>query len=279
MKIGIGLPSTIPGTRGEVVLAWARQADAGPFSSLGIIDRLVYPNYEPMITLAACAGATQRIRLMTTVLLAPLRNPTLLAKEAATLDALSGGRLTLGLGIGGRADDFSAASVNFHERGRLFDEQLALLHRVWSGGPVNADAGAMGPKPVSANGPGILIGGYTPVAVKRAAKWGDGFISGAADLQTIKQLHEVALQSWKEAKRDGKPRQVASFYFALGDDAAERGGAYLRDYYAFLGPQADALARSIPTTPQAVKDQLQQYRDLGADEVMAWPCVADLSLV
>jgi alkanesulfonate monooxygenase SsuD/methylene tetrahydromethanopterin reductase-like flavin-dependent oxidoreductase (luciferase family) len=279
MEIGIGTPSTIPGTRGEVVLAWARQADAGPFSSLGIVDRLVYPSYEPMITLAACAGATQRIRLLTSVLLAPLRNPALLAKEAATLDVLSGGRLTLGLGVGGRADDFSAASVNFSERGRIFDEQLALMHRVWTGGPANADAGAIGPKPISANGPEILIGGYTPVAIKRAGKWGSGFISGGTDAQTAKQLYDLALQSWREEKRPGKPRLVSGFYFGLGEDAAERAGAYIRDYYSFIGPQVDAMARAVPTTPQAVKDRLQQYQDAGMDEVIAWPCIAELSQI
>ena len=109
MQIGIGLPANIPGVQGKLILDWAKKADSGPFSSLGLIDRLVYPNYEPLIAFAAAAGVTQRIRLMTTVLLAPLRNTAILAKQAASLDALSGGRLTLGLAIGGREDDFHAA--------------------------------------------------------------------------------------------------------------------------------------------------------------------------
>src|SRR5688500_4194810 len=121
MQTGVGLPATIPDADPSLILDWARQADSGPFSSLGIIDRLAYPNYEPLITLAVAAGVTQRIKLMTTVLLAPLRNAGILAKQAASLDSLSGGRLTLGLGIGGRDDDFAAAPASFHDRGRKFE--------------------------------------------------------------------------------------------------------------------------------------------------------------
>ena len=116
MDIAIGLPATIPGTSGSLVLDWARRADGGPFSSLGILDRLVYPNYETMITLAAAAAVTDGIRVMSTILIAPLRRGGVLAKQAATLDALSGGRLTLGLGVGAREDDFQFAPASFHDR-------------------------------------------------------------------------------------------------------------------------------------------------------------------
>src|ERR687889_2563453 len=141
MDIGIGLPATIPGTRGSLILDWAKQAESGPFSSLGILDRLVYPNYEPLITLAAAAAVTSRVRLMSTVLLAPLRRAGVLAKQAATIDALSGGRLTLGLGVGGREDDFQFAPASFHDRGRRFEEQLDLMKRIWAGQPVSDEVG------------------------------------------------------------------------------------------------------------------------------------------
>src|ERR687896_428011 len=176
MDIAIGLPATIPGTSGSLVLDWAKRADSGSFSSLGIIDRLVYPNYEPLVTLAAAAAVTDRVRLMTSVLIAPLRQAGVLAKQAATIDALSGGRLTLRLSVGAREDDFRAAPASFHDRSRSFEEQLELMKRVWSGQPVRDEVGAVGPPPAQAGGPELLIGGYTPFSIRRVGRWGDGFI-------------------------------------------------------------------------------------------------------
>src|SRR5207247_9837581 len=144
MRIGIGHPATIPGAKGQLILDWAKRADAGPFSSLGSLDRLVYPNYDALITLTAAAAVTQRIRLMTTVLLVPLHNAGLLAKQAASLDAISGGRLTLGVGIGAREDDFWAAPASFHDRGKRFETQLETMKRAWSGQPVAQDIGPVG---------------------------------------------------------------------------------------------------------------------------------------
>ena len=276
MKIGIGLPSTIPGTEGTRILDWAKKADSASFSSLSILDRLVYPNYESLITLAAVAGVTQRIRLITTVLLAPLRNPVLLAKQAASLDALSGGRLTLGLGIGGREDDYQAASVPFKKRGKLFDEELEILTKIWSGQPLNDTIGPIGPKPVQSNGPEILIGGYSPASIQRVGRWGNGFIAGGRDPKGTQQFFQLAQETWKGAGRPGKPRLVGCFYYALGPDAKERAGAYLRNYYSFLGPMVDGMINSLPLTIDAIKGRIQAYEEIGADEVIIWPCTPDL---
>src|SRR3954451_11380493 len=134
MEVGIGLPTTIPGVTGEQVLEWARRAEARGFSSLGTIDRIVYGNYEPLIALAAAAGVTERIRLATTIMIAPYRaNGALVAKQAASLDRLSGGRLTLGVAVGGREDDFEVSGVDFHTRGARFDTMLAEWVRIWEG--------------------------------------------------------------------------------------------------------------------------------------------------
>jgi len=279
MDVGIGLPATIPGTPGDLILDWARTADAGPFSSLGIIDRVAYLNYEPLITLAAAAGATRRIRLTTSVLLAPLRGAALLAKEAASLDALSGGRLTLGLGIGGREDDFRAVGVDMHRRGKIFDQQLEEMHRIWAGQPLSDTVGAIGPRPAHAGGPPILIGGFTPEAIRRLARWGEGYIAGGAAPQQARQGFEVAQQAWREAGRGGEPRFVSGMYFGLGPDAAERAGAYIKHYYAFLGPMVEQMASALPATPEAVKDAIKAFQDVGADEVILWPCIAELDQV
>src|SRR5260370_10039774 len=162
MNIGIRLPAAILGVKGELILEGASRADSAAFSSLGVLDRVVYQNYEPLMTLAAVAGVTRRLRLMTAVLLAPLRRTALLAKQAASLDALSNGRLTLGLGVGGREDDFLAAEVSFRDRGKRFDQQLALMIQIWSGQPVSGTIGEVGPVPVQPGGPELLMGGVLP---------------------------------------------------------------------------------------------------------------------
>jgi alkanesulfonate monooxygenase SsuD/methylene tetrahydromethanopterin reductase-like flavin-dependent oxidoreductase (luciferase family) len=279
MDVGIGLPATIPGTRGSLILDWARRADSGPFSSLGIIDRLVYPNYEPLITLASAAAVTDRVRLTTTVLIGPLRRSGVLAKQAATIDALSGGRLTLGLGIGGREDDFKAAPAPFEDRARRFEEQLDLMKRVWSGQPVSDEVGPIGPPPARPGGPEVLIGGYAEASIRRVGRWADGFVSGGIpDPEQVRQMFDLAEASWRAEGREGRPRLVACFYYALGPNA-ERGGDYIRDYYSFIGPGADDMARSIPSTPEAVDDLLRGLSDVGADEVICWPTVAELDQI
>jgi alkanesulfonate monooxygenase SsuD/methylene tetrahydromethanopterin reductase-like flavin-dependent oxidoreductase (luciferase family) len=277
MQIGIGLPATIPATSAPLVLDWAKRADSGPFSSLAIIDRLVYPNYEPLITLAAAAAVTERVRLMSTVLIAPLRGAGVLAKQAATIDALSGGRLTLGVGVGAREDDFRAAPASFHNRGRRFEEQLELMKRVWSGQPLSDEVGPIGPPPARVGGPELLIGAYSPAAIRRIGRWADGFITGGvADPEQARQMYDVAEESWRAEGREGRPRLVGSIYYALGPNAADRGADYIRDYYSYFGPAVEEMATSIPSSPEIIDDLMRGFSDVGADELVCWPTVAEL---
>src|SRR4051794_14759944 len=133
LRIGIGLPNAVPGIPGAVITEWATRAERAGFASLATIDWIVYDSYDPLLALTAAAVVTERVELMTTVLIGPVRPRALLAKEAATLDRLSGGRLTLGIGLGGRDDDFAAAGVPTAGRGRRFDAQLDELRRIWEG--------------------------------------------------------------------------------------------------------------------------------------------------
>lgn len=275
MQVGIGLPATIPGVTGEVILEWARRADAGPFSTLGILDRLVYPNYEPLVTLAAVAGATTRIRLTTSILIAPLRNAGILAKQAASVDALSGGRLTLGLAVGGREDDYRVAAASRGNRGRRFDRQLAVMKRIWAGEPAADGVGPVGPPPVRPGGPELLIGGRSPEAVRRVGLWGDGYIAGGGGPKAARESYAMAEESWKAAGRSGRPRFVGLMYYFLGEAKVEQGRSYFADYYGFGGPGAAERAKAIPYTPEAVRDAIRGFGEVEMDELILFPCVAE----
>ena len=280
MKIGIGLPGNVPGTKGDLILEWARRADAGPFSSLGTIDRLVYDNYEPLVLLSAAAAVTTRVRLMTSVLIAPVRDAVLLAKQAASLDALSGGRLTLGLGVGRREDDYQAVSGNFHRRGRRFEEQLAVMKRVWSVEGSVEGLPAPGPEPVQRGGPELLIGGFAPAAIGRAGRWADGYLGGGADAEAARSLYQIVEDAWKAAGRSERPRLVATSSFALGPGAADRGAAQARHYNQFLGAEAaESAARGVLTSPEQVRSIIQAISSVGADEMIFLPQVRDIEQV
>src|SRR4051812_47939461 len=186
MDIGIGLPSTIPTATGAGVLGWARAAEDAGFASLGTLDRVVYGNHETIPTLAAAAAVTSRIRLTTAILIAPFRgNGTLLAKQLASVDSYAGaGRLTVGIAVGGRPDDYSATGSDFEGRGATFDAQLAEFQQVW-GGESRGTAGAVGPAPVTAGGPPLLIGGTRAAAVRRVREHGAGWVAGGGGAAAV----------------------------------------------------------------------------------------------
>ncbi|MFE3442473.1 LLM class flavin-dependent oxidoreductase [Nocardia sp. NPDC059180] len=265
MHIGLGMPIADPVT----LLDWARRADDGPFSTLGLLDRVVYDNPEPLIALSVVAGATSRIRVQTEVLLAPLRDTTLLAKQVATLDRMSGGRLVLGLGVGGRADDHLATGTELRTRGRRLDEQLAQLRRLWSGEPYSADCGPIGPAPIRPGGPELLFGGFKPVALERVARWGDGFLS-AVPPNWAADLFDSVRKSWHEHGRVGEPRIVAQVNAALGpQDVVDDARAAIGAYYEFTG-WAENMLSGLRTTTDEIRTVIKQFADLGADEVVLY---------
>lgn len=268
MEIGIGLPAAVPGVPGTAIAEWARRAEQRGFASLGVIDRVVYGNYEPLVALAAAAAVTERIRLTTSILLAPLRtNHVLFAKQAASVDRLSGGRLVLGIGVGRRENDYGACELDFHRRGRELDALLRTASRVWNEAPstVGADPG----------GPTLMFGGDSPAALRRMAAHGSGWIAGGGFGDVFRTGAAAARQAWSEAGRDGSPRLLALGYFALGADAAARAHAYLTDYYAFTGPFAEQIAAGALVTPELIASRVDEFEQAGCDELILLPVTGD----
>jgi alkanesulfonate monooxygenase SsuD/methylene tetrahydromethanopterin reductase-like flavin-dependent oxidoreductase (luciferase family) len=258
MDLGLGLPISNP----SVLPAWARRAEAAGFDSLALLDRLAYDNPEPLVALGVLAGATSRVRVQTEVLLAPLRPTALLAKQVATLDAMSGGRFVLGVGVGGRADDHAAAGVPLERRGALLDQQLADLRRIWAGPEIG---------PFPATPPAILIGGFAPAALRRVARYADGFLC-AAPLAWAGRLVDQVNEDWAAAGRPGRPRLVCQINVATGGPATiERAHRAISSYYAFTG--RDDWGRPL-SDPDQIADAVAAYRDFGADELVLY-CYAD----
>lgn len=268
MRVGVGLPSIVPGTSAELLLEWARRAESGPFTSLGVLDRIAYESYDPFATLAAAAAVTERIGLVTMVVIGPLRPAGTLAKQAASVDALSNGRLTLGVALGARADDYEAAGVPLRGRGDRFDEQLIDLRLAFADGTVL-------PRSARPGGPPLLVGGLSGRSYARMARFADGYVHNGGPPRAFARAAEQAWAAWSEAGRPGTPALWGQSYFALGDE--ERGAAYLRDYYAFTGPFAEKIAAANLTTPHAVMDQVRGYEEAACDELVLLPTVPDLT--
>lgn len=265
MDIGIGLPTTIPGVEGKQVTDWARAADEAGFSTLGVIDRIVYPNLEPFVSLAAAAAVTERIRLTTAIAIVPTRHSAaLVAKQAASIQELSGGRFVLGAAVGGREDDYEAADSNFNDRGERFEAMLADIERTWQ------DESGVGPKVDPA--PPILIGGSVDAAYKRAARYGAGWIMGGGTPEMLAEGKRKTEAAWEQEGRDGAPRIGGLAYYALGDEAEDAAQRYLGDYYAFLGDYAEQIVQSAAADPDTVKAYVQGFEEAGCDELILFPC-------
>lgn len=203
------------------------------------------------------------------MLLAPLRDTALLAKQAATLDRMTAGRLVLGLGIGGRDDDHQVTGIDTRSRGRRLDEQMAFMRRLWSGDPYGDGVGPIGPRPARPGGPEVLFGGFKHAAIERVSRWGDGFLA-AAPLSRAGGLFDTARGFWKEYGRDGAPRIVAQANVALGPDGVIHDArTRMHAYYAFTG-MPDRMTAGLLTTPAAIRDTVIGFTDLGADEVMLY---------
>ncbi|MEW2443667.1 LLM class flavin-dependent oxidoreductase [Micromonospora marina] len=269
MQIGVYVPNGMPGVDGRTVVEWARQADAGPFSSVAVADRLCYGNLESVTVLGAVAAVTERVRVVAGVALAPLRPAPLFAKEVATLAALAPGRLTLGVGIGGRIHDYRAAGVPWQRRGAILDAHLETLLALRD----RTDEQSLGPTLGAVE---ILVGGASPPALARLVRHCDGYIGGGLRPEIFGAEAFGATMAWQGAGRPGRPRLVASTWYAPGSDVHDGASAFLRSYLHQGGPPGfvnSGIARGADGVRQAVAD----FRALGADEVIFFPTSADLA--
>jgi alkanesulfonate monooxygenase SsuD/methylene tetrahydromethanopterin reductase-like flavin-dependent oxidoreductase (luciferase family) len=283
MKIGMNLPVMVPGLDREHVHAWARRVDAGPFSCIASGERINFPNPEVMITLATVAAVTERVKILFDVSVVPLHSPVLLAKQVATLDVMSGGRVVLGVGVGGREEDYAALDVEFGpSRFRRLEEGVATMRRIWRGEQVVERAlRPVEPLPVQEGGPEVLAGSLFPKSIRRAARFADGLkgFSFGPTAHEVGAGFELARSEWRNAGRPD-PRLCTGFWFALpprGGDGRAQMDAYVKRYLNFMGPDA---ARKIAPTVRAVdaeslREAVREMEDLGCDELVLVPTTLD----
>jgi alkanesulfonate monooxygenase SsuD/methylene tetrahydromethanopterin reductase-like flavin-dependent oxidoreductase (luciferase family) len=274
MKVAIGLPTTIPGAEGHEVTEWARRADAAGFSGLGTIDRLVYPNYDSLVALGAAAAVTERIGLITAIVILPMRqNAAVVAKQAATIQKLSGGRLMLGVAAGGRPDDYEAGGAPFENRGRRFEAMIDDMKRIWAGEERGA-AGSIGPD-VSDNPPTLILGGQIDATFRRAARYGDGYIAGGGQPEYFPSAVGKLEAAWREEGREGEPRKMSLTYFSLDADPEAQARKTIGNYYAFADEYAEMVVAGVAKGEDAVKERVRAFEDVGCDELVMFPASAN----
>jgi len=266
MRIGIGLPAAVPGVPAGAVGWWAAEAERLGFQSVSVLDRLVYDNLDPLVALGAAAARTERVELLTTVLNVGYRNNALLlAKQLASVDSLSGGRLTPGLALGGWPEDYAASQVSLNGRGELYDTIVATLRRAWAGEITGAGG------PMTPSRPGLLFGGLVPASFRRIAAHGQGWIAPFMGFEMLVKGIAGVREAWTRAGRAGRPRIVVERYFSLGPDGGEVADHYLAHYYGpgFAPARVDTL-----TNRTEARAELARLAEAGCDDVVLFPCSA-----
>ncbi len=264
MRVGIGLPAAVPGADMTMLGRWSAEAERAGFSSVGVIDRLIYQNLDPLVALAAAAACTSRVELMTTVVNVCWRgNAVLLAKQVSSVDQLSAGRLTAGLGMGGWPADYAASGVPMTGRGALLETMLASMDQTWQA----AD-----------RQPRILVGGTAPASFARAARgMSQGWVAPLFGLPLLKEGAAAVGRAWAEAGRGGRPRIVTGRYFSLGPGAQDVADRYIHHYY---GPDYFDLARADTLTDAGqINEELLRLSAAGCSDVLLFPCAGGLDQV
>jgi alkanesulfonate monooxygenase SsuD/methylene tetrahydromethanopterin reductase-like flavin-dependent oxidoreductase (luciferase family) len=283
MQVGMTMPVMEPDLNAAVLRDWAHAIDKGPFSSLCWGERIAFDNPESLTLLGALAAWTDRVRLVTTVIVPQLHAPVLLAKALATGDLLCDGRLTVGIGVGGRREDYRAVGADpATQTMREMSARVAVMQRVWAGEQVTESVLPVGPAPVQLGGPPLWVGSFGPKTIRSAVDWADGLAGITLDLDVAKQdeLFEIARHAWAAAGKP-KPHLSTSFWFAIGQrrQAREQVHRHLRRYMNWIPAEyVDAMA---PTTGWAGTEQelmalLHKFQAIGTDEIQLIPTSSDL---
>jgi len=282
MKIAMSIPSTVEGVTRDVLFEWIRRIDAGPFSRLCTGERIASPFLDLLSVLAAAASLTERVPIQSLISLAPLYEPVSLAKQAASIDVLSNGRFTMGVGVGIREYDYALMGKGdiFATRLARLDEQVALLRKIWSGRFLHPGAPEIGPAPVQAGGPPIFSSSLGPRSMRRAARWADGLAGFhmGPDLDQVDGIFRAFERAWSEAGREERPTLQLSFWFGLTEDAPERLARFAYDYLQIYG-EAFAKRRSrltLANARPAIREILVRLEDMGCDEAILTPTTASL---
>ncbi|MFN8050742.1 MAG: LLM class flavin-dependent oxidoreductase [Acidimicrobiales bacterium] len=280
MRIGWSLPTMIAGVDGPTVLEWCRRIEADGYSTIGFGERIAYQNLELFSVLSAAAAVTERVRLMSSIVVLPLHSETWVAKQSATLDVLSGGRYTLGVGVGGRNEDYRAVGASFARRFDRLDAQVDRIRSLWSQVPPEPDLEPVGPAPVQGHLP-ILSGAMGPRSIARSAQWADGIAGFEMDpsAEALERSASAMTEAWEAAGRDTAPYRMTSFWFALGPDAEAQLRRYAYRYLSVFGDEfAAALAGSCTAAgPDAIRRAVDQARAAGFDEIQLVPTTTDIA--
>jgi alkanesulfonate monooxygenase SsuD/methylene tetrahydromethanopterin reductase-like flavin-dependent oxidoreductase (luciferase family) len=280
MDIAVTLPTMLPHGRAEFV-RWCRQIDEGPWSSLAVPERVTFTSHSLVVQLAGAAALTERVRLWSTLIVLPAHNEVQVAKDMASVDQLARGRLTLGVGVGGREQDYRAIGGNFSRRWQRMDDQVARMRRIWAQEPPFEGSDPVGPPPFQPGGPPFVAGVVGPRAIDRAARWAAGVDDPSAivavDPAVLYAQRRKVVNAWKEAGRSEAPHFSSSLWFALGPDAKERLAGYIYRYLRIFDEGfARQLAASAPVhSPSALRQAIDAARDAGCDELFLVPTTTD----
>lgn len=278
MTVGVALPQMATGLDRERLLAWCRGIDGGPFSSVSAGERVTFHNLDGFTLCSAAAGLTERVRILVNVAVLPWHAPALVAKELASMDVVSGGRVEVAVGVGGRRQDYEALGSPFAGRHGRLDAAVSELRRLWSGGAA-ADGERVGPEPVQAGGPPILASAMGPKSLARAARWATG-VSGftlLGDPKEVRRLVASTEEAWTAAGRTDRPRHVSGSFVALGPDATTRLRDFARAYLHVFSPDlAESLASAMTLNERSrLVDLLNAVEAEGVDEFIVVPATSD----